>query len=164
MTLTAAFGTTQVSFEKSMSEVERLLTGHGVRESRYTHVRPARLPARAGERGEETRGRVVFEFVWRRGEDARGVRITVPYQPEVGTRGGKAGTTPEMAARALYWLLKAKFDSIQYGIEEFEVAFMPHLVTSLGSTFAEEPHLITQAAQRPETIGQMLLPPPTGER
>ena len=64
-----------------------------------------------------------------------------------------------MAARALFWFLKAKFDSIDYGIEEFDVAFMPHLVTALGRTFAEEPLLISEAMARPESVGTMLALP-----
>ena len=87
------------------------------------------------------------------------MRIAVLYQPTT-TRIDKRssikrkvkGTTAQMAARALYWFLKSKFDSIDYGIEEFEVAFMPHLVTAIGSTFAEEPHLIDVVMERPEDI------------
>lgn len=162
VTLTKAFSGTSVSFDKSMAAVEKLLGEHGVRESRYTHLRPQRTPKNEFDKATETQGRVVYEFVYQGRGDAerRGVRIAVSYQPEIGPRGGIAGSTQEMAARALFWFLKAKFDSIDYGIEEFDVAFMPHLVTAIGETFAERPALITEAAQRPESIAMLALPSP----
>lgn len=165
MALTKAFASTSVSFEKSMGEVEKLLGAHGVRESRYTHRRPERAPKSEFDKAPDTRGSVVYEFVYpgKNLEERRGVRVTVHYQPEIGKRGGNAGTTPEMAARALFWFLKAKFDSIDYGIEAFDVAFMPHLVTALGETFAERPALIAEATSRPESIGMLALPAPRAE-
>ena len=162
MTLNAAFSSTTVSFDKSMAEVEKLATKHGVRESRYTHKRPERAPRDGRDRSPETQGAVVYEFVYpgKGLEERRGVRVTVAYQPQIGPQGGKAGTTPEMGARALFWFLKAKFDSIDYGIESFDVAFMPHLVTAIGETFAERPILIGEAVSRPESIGMLALPAP----
>lgn len=162
MTLKASFANTQVSVEKSISEIDRLLGAHGVRESRHTHIRPLRLANAGADTGPETCGRLVFEFVYlgRDESERRGVRVAVGYQPLAGPRGGTAGTTAEMAARALFWFLKAKFDSIDYGIEEFDVAFMPHLVTALGETFAERPALIASATQRPESLATLALPRP----
>ena len=143
--LTQAFTNSKVPFDRSMGQIDQLLAKHGVREKRHTHIEP-------DESGE---GRIIFEFMWPSGEldDRRGVRLTVRYQPLIIRKGRKVkGTTPQMGARALYWLIKGKFDSIDYGIEEFEVAFMPHLVTAIGSTFAEEPHLIDVVMERPEDI------------
>lgn len=160
MSLTPAFTSTTVSFDKSMSEVEKLLTRHGVRESRFYHRRPERAPKAPGDHAPETQGAVSYEFVYpgRGIEERRGVRVTVGYQPGVGPKGGQQGTTPEMAARALFWFLKAKFDSIDYGIEVFDVAFMPHLITALGETFAERPLLIADAVARPEALTMLALP------
>lgn len=168
MSLTPAFTSTTVSFDKSMSEVEKLLTRHGVRESRFYHRRPERAPKTPAERAPktpadrapETQGAVSYEFVYpgKGIEERRGVRVTVGYQPGVGPKGGQQGTTPEMAARALFWFLKAKFDSIDYGIEVFDVAFMPHLITALGETFAERPLLIADAVARPEALTMLALP------
>lgn len=163
--LSPAFTKTSVSLNRSFQQIEGLLERHGVREQRYTHLRPEDPEAAEGE---AAAGRVIYEFVWPGGEnrDRRGVQIVVGYQPTV-YRIGRGdikrtvkGTTDQMAARALYWLLKAKFDSIEFGIEEFDVAFMPHLVTSLGTTFAQEPELIGQAMDRPESLAQLALPAP----
>lgn len=163
MTLNASFASTSVPFDRTMAQIERLLGEHAVRESRFTHMRPQRAPTSPGDRSVETIGRVIYEFVYqgKGAAERRGVRITVPYQPRIGPQGGKAGTTGEMAARALFWWLKAKFDSIDYGIEEFDVAFMPHLVTQLGATFAERPALIAEAMQHPEHVATLALPPPS---
>ena len=167
MTLTAAFTNTKVALDRSIQQCEGLLGTHGIREQRYTHKKP--LDPDATE-GAEAIGEIVYEFVTgepeAREHERRGVRITVAYQPSVIKIGARhipkktKGTTAQMAARALYWFLKAKFDAIDYGIEEFDVAFMPHLVTHLGTTFAEVPELIEQALSRPESIGQLALPAP----
>ena len=150
--LTQAFGATKVAFTKSMQEVEGVLSLHGIRESRFTHARPQRAPKTSFDVSQETAGYVLYEFVKGKDDDQRGVRITVRYQPRIGPKGGLTGSTAEMAGRALYWYLKGKFDAIDYGIEEFDVAFMPHLMTALGTTFAEQPSLITEVIYRPESI------------
>lgn len=165
MALTTAFTSTTIALDKSLTQVEGLLEQHGVREHRYMHTKPEN-PASVDEDGV---GRLVYEFV-RPGDDyidRRGVRITVMYTPTIlrlhrgrHEKQRVKGTTAQMAARALYWFLKAKFDAIDYGIEDFEVAFMPHLVTQLGSTFAETPHLIGEAVSNPESITQFALPAP----
>ena len=96
--------------------------------------------------------------------------MTVPYQPvqmiqdRYGYRKKGKGSTREMAARALYWFLKSKFDAIEYGIEEFDVAFMPHLITQIGWTIAEQPQLIEQMASAPESIARLALPAPIEAR
>lgn len=142
-----AFAGTTVSLDKSMSQVKKLLIDHGIRESRYTQLDP---DERFGE------GRLIYEFV--AGEDAlrRGVRIEVRWRE---ARLKKDSTTASMAGRALFWFLKSKFDSIDYGIEEFDVAFMPHLLTAIGSTFAEQPHLIAQAVQQSERLSLVMEQP-----
>lgn len=165
--LTKAFASTEIAFEKSMQQVEKMLGEHGIRESRSTHLRPARLPLKAGDRAPDTQGAIVYEFVYTPKQldidevvQRRGVRITVKYQPEFSEyKTVGRGTTPEMAARALFWYLKAKFDSIDYGIEDFDVAFMPHLTTALGTTFAENPALIMEVASNPASVREMLALP-----
>lgn len=154
VTLSPAFTDTQVSFSSSLDQIERLLEKHGIGEQRYTHLKPT---------DDDSAGRLIYEFVApTAGErDRLGVRLIVAYEPLVLKRGRKVkGTTAKMAARALFWMLKAKFDSIDYGIEEFEVAFMPHLITQLGMTFAERPELIAPAMDRPESIVTLALPAP----
>lgn len=174
MALTKAFASTVVKFEKSMAEIEKILSDHGIRESRYTHMRPQRAPKNLADKSDETVGAIVYEFVsapnGKKGagstelNERRGVRIAVKYQPEFTEYKTPKGTTAEMGARALYWYLKAKFDSIDYGIEDFDVAFMPHLVTALGSTFAETPLLISEAVSHPESISTLALPAPRSQQ
>lgn len=158
---TKAFAGTSISIDRSMNEIDKLLTRYGVRENRYTHSRPERV----GTPGEAGAGALVYEFVWpERGAQARrGVRIVVQYREEVGPQGGRRGITAEQAGRALFWHLKSKFDSIEFGIESFDVAFMPYLRTALadGGTIAENPHLIGEFTAQPHAIGSMLaLPAP----
>lgn len=121
MTLTRAFSNTLIGLEKSMAEIDKMLGGHGVRESRHTHRRPERAPLRSDDLAPETIGALVYEFVYpgKVEGERRGVRISVNYQPEYTQYKTPKGTTAEMAARALFWFLKAKFDSIDYGIEAF---------------------------------------------
>jgi hypothetical protein len=160
MTLTKAFAATEVKFEKSMAAVEAILGKHGIRESRYTHLRPSRLANSVSDEKPEAQGSIVYEFVGGVNETRRGVRVSVGYRPVNTGYKKPGGTSEEMAARALYWYLKAKFDSIDYGIEDFDVAFMPHLVTSIGTTFAEEPGLIASAILQPESVARLALPAP----
>lgn len=163
-----AFTNTKVSVDRTMSEIEGLLSKRGVLDARYTHSRPR------GEQGPEGIGTITYEFVWpgKSEIERRGVRLVVAYRPVVwkGVRKVR-GVTGQMAARALFWLLKAKFDSIDFGVEEFEVAFMPHLVTELGFTFAEQPNMIAEAMAQPDRLTDMralapgtALALPSGER
>ena len=153
MHLQTSFATTAVSLDKSLLEIDRLLGRHGVKEKRYTHLEPENVNAK----DDAGRGRILYEFVWPGGGEIwqrRGVRVTVAYRPAQERKAYRGrwivrGTTAQQAARALYWMLKAKFDSIDWGIEEFEVAFMPHLITQLGSTLAEEPRLLEAALVNP---------------
>lgn len=161
MTLTTAFTNTQVALDRSLQQCEGLLGTHGIREQRYTHKKP--LDPDATEGGDAL-GSIVYEFVQE--HERRGVRITVQYQPSIIKIGARhipkraRGTTAQMAARALYWFLKAKFDAIDYGIESFDVAFMPHLMTQLGTTFAEAPELIDEVLAHPDSVAQLALPAP----
>jgi len=161
MPLTIAYANTTVSFDKSMGEIEKMLAAHGIRESRFTHRAPEQRQKDEKDLAPETLGHIIYEFVYGKDETRRGVRVTVAYRPGPGNPGTKTGgTTREMGARAMFWFLKAKFDSIDYGIEAFDVAFMPHLITAIGETFAERPALIVEAAMRPEAIGMLSLPAP----
>lgn len=161
MTLTAAFTNTKVALDRSLQQCEGLLGAHGIREQRYTHKKPVDPDATEGD---AALGSIVYEFVSE--QERRGVRITVRYQPSVIKIGARhipkktKGTSAQMAARALYWFLKAKFDAIDYGIESFDVAFMPHLMTQLGTTFAEVPELIDEVLASPNSIAQLALPAP----
>lgn len=139
MTVRAFKGTT-VALDKSMRQTKKVLAAHDITETRYT------------ESGTDDEGRLIYEFVHGVDESRRGVRIVVRWRGDRGPEGGQRGSSPEMAGRALFWFIKAKFDSIDYGIEEFDVAFMPHLVTALGPTFAEQPEMIAQVVENPDRL------------
>jgi hypothetical protein len=145
MTVQAFAGTT-VPLDKSMVQVKKLLNEHGVFETRYT------------ETGTPDEGQLIYEFVHGADESRRGVRVNVTWASFAGPKGGRKGSTSSMAGRALFWFLKSKFDSIDYGIEEFDVAFMPHLMTQLGPTFAEQPDLIGQVILDPSALS-LAVPP-----
>lgn len=167
MPLTQAFASTKVSLDRSMSQIEGILEKEGIRESRYTHRKPVDP---AATEGEDAAGSLTLEFIRSSADKLRrGIRITVAYQPTVVkidartyTRRKVKGTTADMAARALFWYLETKFKSIQYGLEEFDTAFMPHLVTQIGMTMAEQPQLVERVLDQPENIGRFLLPASDG--
>jgi hypothetical protein len=161
--ITQAFTATKVPLDRSLTGIEALLERHGVTDQRYTHQKPRSDDPDAPE----AVGRLIYEFVWqgRTDADRRGVRLIVSYQPSIWKRRSKYGSqykakgvTAAIAARALFWFVKAKFDAIDFGIEEFDVAFMPHLVTELGYTFAEQPGLLAEALVKPTDL--LALPPP----
>lgn len=141
-----AFTSSKVSVANTWTHLRSLLQKHGVTQQQVT------------ESGTATEGTLALAFLHGEGTTQRGVRITVAYETKRGPKGGRVGSDDKMAARALFWFVKAKFDSIDYGIEEFDVAFMPHLLTNRGMTFAEEPHHVTRLLEDPEKMG--LLPAP----
>jgi len=115
-----AFSNTSVSLFKTQDDLEKLLSRHGIKKSRWSHF----------AEGEDEPGTVRFEFEWLRdASSVLGFRLEVSYQYEAGPRGGNQGTTREQAGRALFWHIKNLFDAVDYGIVDLEQAFMPHLLT-----------------------------------
>ena len=168
MVLSKSFSKTQVDFNRSMKQIEGILEVQGIIETRVTHLRPTAPDATDGP---ESRGSLTIEFISESGgaeRARRGVRITVHYQPSMKAFNSRhvarvvKGTTPEMAARALYWYLDMKFKSIEWGIEEFDVAFLPHLITQIGATPAEQQHIVEAMVDDPDSVGRLLLPPGGG--
>lgn len=164
--LTDSFTSTKVALDRSLQQIGTLLEGKGVRQHRYTHIRPETPTAASGP---ESIGQIGVELVWP-SEPPVGVRVVVQYQPTRtyryrgnGPLRRKQGTTAEMAARALYWHLKAKFDAIDYGLEEFEVAFLPYMITAGGFTFAERPQLVREALELADPDLKLLPPPKDDE-
>lgn len=133
-----AFKSSTVSYANSVMALRKLLLANGVRE------------IQTNERGTDDEGELALSFIHGEDPERRGVRIRVQYKVQRGPKGGQAGSDQRMAARALFWFLKAKFDSIEYGLESFDVAFMPHLITESRTTFAEAPHLIETLLMEPE--------------
>ena len=169
VTITKAFANTQVALDRSTAQIDGLLELHGVRESRITHQKPLDPTA---DSGENAAGSLTLEFIQPGTDDCerRGLRIRVDYQPTIRSIDRRShtarktkGTTAEMAARALFWFLDTKFKAIQYGLEEFDDAFLPHLITQIGYTMAERPELAIALLDEPTSIGQFMLGGPDPE-
>ncbi len=48
--------------------------------------------------------------------------------------------------------------AVQYGLEELDAAFLPHLITQIGYTLAERPELTAAVLNEPGSITQIMLP------
>lgn len=103
------YGNTKVHFMKTQGEIMALLDKHGIGDSRFTRMKEKQL--------------LVLEFT-KRG-DVQGaertvaVRLTVP---------GITDDNTHQMHRALFYYLKSKFESLQFGFVEFVQEFFPHLV------------------------------------
>lgn len=107
-----AFRVTKVPLDETLRSIERLLQGHGVRGQRWTNE----SPIDDTRRGELGRGRLIYQFIY------EGTPVTV----EAGYHPKDEGTTAQIAARALLWLLQNRFDGIDWGVETFEQAFIAY--------------------------------------
>lgn len=121
--LRKAFGESKVALSVTERQINDLLDMQGipVYPRSFRHVREGDMTGQPGS--------VAIEFT-RTAPSGLVVayRQTVRYETIPGPRGGNQGSTAESAGRALYWSLKAKFDAIAWGIEEFEEAFLPNIV------------------------------------
>ena len=130
-----AFANTKISMHQTQDDLDELLLRRGIMASRWSHF---------AQVGDEP-GQVRFEFEWQKapGRVALGFRVEVAYKTEAGPKGGRAGTTREQGARALYWHVKNLFDAVDFGLVELDQAFMPHLLLPSGATAYEQltPHL-----------------------
>ena len=111
-----AYRTTRVAVEKTRMQIDKMLRDRGA------------IGVRISTMCTPEREQLTVEFVW--GEQRRAVRMTLGYDPD-------NQQVARSAHRALYWMLLRRFDGVDYGIEEFEIAFMPYLVTDSGLTVAE---------------------------
>lgn len=119
-----AYRNTHVDFIKSQIQINKLLEMHGIQEKQYT------------DSLEEKRSQIVFlkplEFEGRKFKI--GVKISIPDSSE---------KTRNQLYRALFYYLKAKFESLTFGfVEEYNEAFikefMPYLITDKnGQTVAD---------------------------
>ena len=110
-----AFGGTEVPAARSQQQIEDLLRKHDVEAIRWTML---------GER-------IVLEFKLPDGSFALSVRYDV----------GDARTDDarrRQVLRALAWHLKAKFDAIDFGLEDVMRAFMPYLITAPNRTLGDD--------------------------
>ncbi len=148
---------TEVSVEKSRAEIESTLKRYGA-----THFAYMTEPLRA-----------VIAFVAKE----RRIRFDLPL-PDMEkfsrTPARRAVRTPdekfkawEQACRerwrALHLCIKAKLESVEAGIENFEEAFLAHVVMPDGQTVAE--HTRSRIAQAYENGSSIpLLPPPRAQQ
>ncbi len=115
---TAPYQGTQVNWMKTQCEITALLAKNGILDSRFSYVGSQEL--------------LVLEFVKREklGGDEEtpvAVRLVVP---------GVSERNRNQMHRALYYYLKSKFESLQFGFLEFTQEFLPHLVMSDGQCSA----------------------------
>lgn len=110
-----AFIGTVVSESKSREAIERILLAHGAEAVRWTVLGDG----------------IIVEFKHPDGSFA----ISVPYtladarDPDQRRR---------QSLRALHWHIKAKFDAVDFGIEDMLKAFMPYLITSPNRTLIDD--------------------------
>ena len=123
-----AYRNTKVDFIKSQQQINGLLEKNGVSERQFT------------DSIEEGKSQIVFlkplEF---EGKQFKiGVKITIPNVSE---------KTRNQLYRALFYYLKAKFESLTFGfVEEYNEAFVKEFM----------PYLITDKAGR--TVADLILP------
>ena len=129
MSKLTAYASTSVSLFKTQDDLERVLAGHGITASRWTHYAET----------ETQPGLLRFEFEWQTLKQAKlGFRVEVGYQYERGPKGGNRGTTREQAGRALFWHIKNLLEAVAFGIVDLEQAFLPYLLTASGQTVYDE--------------------------
>jgi hypothetical protein len=137
---------TSVSVEKSKAEIERLLQRYGAKE--FAHGWKA--------------GRAVIQF----GMMDRCVRFILPLPDKIEFAKTPSGRRTRSDAdtlkaweqgcrqrwRALTLTIKAKLESVESGIEEFDTAFMGQVVMPNGKTISEE---ITPMIEQAYKTGKM---------
>ncbi len=106
---------TTVPIEKTQASIYTLLVKYGARAIMTGHV-SAEEAARAGQYQCDHFG---IEFTWRPTADATGYRLRIVCP---------LGESPPAAMRALFYYLKNKFASSEYGIVEFEREWFPFIV------------------------------------
>ena len=117
-----AYSTTKVDYIRSQMQINKLLQDNGIRDFQHTQ--------------EKDRARIVFlkELEVEGKKIKVGVKITLPDATEI---------TRNQLYRALFYYLKAKFESLTFGfVEEYNEAFvkefMPYLITDKnGKTVAD---------------------------
>ena len=133
MTTRKAFYDTTVAESKTRGEIDTLLRKHGVEAFRWTELRDG----------------MVLEFKHPEGSFALSADFSVGDAP-----------TPEkrrrQVMRALHWHIKAKFDAIDFGLEDMRRAFLPYMITAPNRTLIDD---VTEAMdQRALGIDVPLLP------
>jgi hypothetical protein len=128
--LNRSFTSTKVATERSAKQLRELLSDHGIRSIRVTDD--------LEDVGNKKPGMVMVEFLWSPAEGQwLAARCSIQYQASTGSRGGQNGTTVEMAYRALFWHIKAKLDSVDWGISTMEREFFGNMITCTGQTVAD---------------------------
>jgi len=113
--LPSSYRSTTVHWGKSQANIMRLLSKHGVLDTRFTML--------------ESRREVICEFNYPCQIESKnvnlGVRIQVPLPDEGRNRDGDR--IKNQAHRALFYYLKTKFEALDFGLVEFIQEFLPHL-------------------------------------
>ena len=102
-----AFYETSVPITKSREAIDRLLMAHGAEAVRWTQIG----------------AQIILEFKHPDGSFA------VRAERDMGSAAASAQRERQVW-RALHWHIKAKFDAIDFGLEDTLTAFMPYLITA----------------------------------
>ena len=145
---------TEVSVEKSRSEIEKLITRYGATSTAFMVT-----PGRAMILFEVKERRVAFELLLPDIGEKRFQKNGYGYQ----LAADKVRTKWEQGCRsrwrALVLVIKAKLEAVESGITTFEDEFMAHIVLPDGSTVGQHVRPSIKAAYETNTM-QPLLPPP----
>jgi len=113
MSKQSAYKATSVNWGKSQSDIGKLLDKQGIQDVRFTFL--------------SSRNELICEFnypaVIENEEKPVGVRITLPIP-----QGKNIEQSKNQIHRALFYYLKSKFESMNFGLVEFMDEFMAHLV------------------------------------
>ena len=124
--MSKAFHDTTVNEAKTRGEIDTLLRKHSVEAFRWTEMPHG----------------MVLEFKHPDGSFAIGADFAVgdAKRPEQRRR---------QVLRALHWHIKAKFDAIDFGLEDMAKAFLPYMITAPNRTLYDD----VQDAQEQRTLG-----------
>ena len=107
-----AYKTTSVNWGKSQADISRLLTKHGISDTRFSFL--------------NSRNELICEFNYpikiENKEVIAGVRIVIPLPKMKDVEQAK-----NQIHRALFYYLKSKFEATGFGLIEFLEEFMAHL-------------------------------------
>ena len=116
-----AYRGTEVPVERSQSHIRELLYRYGADGIQFSESRKE--------------GKIQMRFMYEVNGDPEKVVYFVRIEAVVLEPGGRSGTAAmerkqhqagRAAWRAVYWALKSRMESINYGIETFEQAFLAH--------------------------------------
>lgn len=132
-----AYKGTDVSVERTQSAIRNLLEKYGASGLQFTEEMNRQLTLRFGYELERDAARHRYMVCIRAEVPPARTRDRYGYTLGEKSMATERRTNLMAAWRALYWALKSRLESIEYGIETFEEAFLSHFELPDGSTIAE---------------------------